>query len=118
MKLRLRWPPWTLWRFAIATTLVWVAAPFVTGKQEAWDDDTYYLCAIAAAGFIAGLFERKPSWWMYLGAVLGNVIYPLIWLASGPLAVLGCAFGVLYSGVTAAAGVIACSIANVLVRRA
>lgn len=92
--------------FAAAMMLLWALSPHVTGEKEPWDHG-YYLFALAGFGFVAGLFATRPSWWMFVGTVTGQVLYPLLFLQSGPLAVLGCVVAVVYSALPTASGIIA-----------
>ncbi len=102
--------------FAAAMMLLWALSPYVTGQKEPWDSG-YYLFALAGFVFVAGLFATRPSWWMFLGTVTGQVLYPLLFLQSGPLAVLGCIFAVVYSALPTAAGIVAVVLRSTLGRR-
>lgn len=70
----------------------------VTGRAEPWDADSpYYVVALATAGAISGAVLPKHLWAHYIGAVLGQAAYELIFLRVGPLFVLGLAFLAAYS---------------------
>lgn len=89
--------------FAIAAALaalVWILSAPITGKSEPWDDQgPYYLVALAVAGAISGALIPGHFGSHYLGAVLGQVAYELLFLPAGPLFGLGVAFLAAYSGV-------------------
>ena len=92
--------------FTVACGAVWAASPFFTGKSEPWDDDSaYYIVALAAAGFIAGLLSPRPSAVMYVGALLGQLGYMVLFQRVGPLIVLGVLFLLGYSLLPVFAGI-------------
>jgi len=83
---------------AIFGAAVWALSPAMTGKLEPWDaDGIYYLVSLGLAGFISACIAPKPLWALYVGAILGQVLYGLIFLPLGPLAVIGLAFLTVWS---------------------
>jgi Domain of unknown function (DUF4375) len=90
-------PPWAVAALAaFFGALIWALAPAIAGKAEPWDDATYYLFALPVAGFVSGLLAGRPLWSQYIGVILGQFAYALIFLAMGPLALLGVGFTAVY----------------------
>lgn len=89
---------WALTVSAIASALIWVLSPFLVGHREPWDADGYfYVLALIVSGLIAGLLAPRPLWAHYVGALVGQLGYELLFLRIGPLFVLGAAFLLGYS---------------------
>ena len=83
---------------AIAAGLVWAVSPWISGYREPWDAGGYfYILALLLAGAIAGLISPRPLWAHYVGAVIGQLCYELIFLRVGALVILGAAFLLGYS---------------------
>ena len=83
---------------AVAGALVWVLSPWLVGHREPWDaDGHFYPLALVVAGSIAGLLAPRPLWAHYVGALVGQLGYELLFLHIGPLFVLGAAFLLGYS---------------------
>ena len=83
---------------ALASASVWALSPVLTGRAEPWDaDGFYYVFGLVIAGLLAGLFEPRPLWAHYVGAVVGQLGYELLFLPVGPLFILGAAFVLGYS---------------------
>lgn len=77
--------------------LLWALSPAISGHVEPWDaDSAYYLFALPVAGFVSGLIAGGPLWVQYAGAVLGQVLYGMLFIGLGPLMLLGLAFLVPY----------------------
>ena len=77
---------------------VWVLSPWATGHAEPWDAPGYYYhAALVLGGILSGLTIPKPLWAHYLGSVLGQFLYQLVFLQIGPLFVIGVAFLLGYS---------------------
>lgn len=96
----------TLAIFTLACAAVWALSPLFTGYSEPWDGDgPYYFVALAIAGFIGGLLSPRPSAAMYLGAVLGQLGYMLLFQRVGPLIALGFVFLLGYSLIPMFAGI-------------
>lgn len=78
---------------AIATAAgasIWVLSLLLTNHPEAWDaGGGYYPVGLVVAGLLAGVLAPKPLWAHYVGAVLGQLAYMLIFLPTGPLIVVG-----------------------------
>jgi hypothetical protein len=93
---------------AVLSALVWALSPAFTAHAEPWDaSGWYYLSALAIVGAISGTLLPKTLWAHYLGAVLGQVMYELLFLRVGPLFLLGVVFLLGYSIVFLAAAAVA-----------
>jgi len=78
---------------AVLGAAVWALSPWIVGQQEPWDaGGPYYLFALVVAGFASGLLAPRPVWGHYVGAVVGQLGYEVLFLRVGPLFVLGVAF--------------------------
>ena len=77
---------------AAMTATVWAFSLPLTGKDEAWDAEGYYFAALAVTGAISGAILPKHLAAQYLGAIAGQAAYEVIFLASGPLFIIGLAF--------------------------
>ena len=103
---------------AVAGALVWALSPWLTGHQEPWDaDGLFYVGALVVAGSVAGAITPRPLWALYLGALVGQLGYELIFLRMGPLFFLGAAFLLGYSAIFLAAAALSGSIRRRLVSR-
>jgi hypothetical protein len=77
---------------------VWALSPWLVGHREPWDaGGFFYLIALAAAGCVAGWVTPRPLWAHYVGAVVGQLLYEVLFLRIGPLFVLGIGFLLGYS---------------------
>ena len=93
---------------AVAGALVWALSPSLTGQREPWDaDGVFYIASLAVAGSIAGGLLPKPLWAHYLGAVVGQLMYEVLFLKLGPLFMVGMGFLLGYSVIFAAAAAVA-----------
>ena len=76
-----------------ATALIWALSPLLIGLNEPWDTDgDFYVTALVVAGMLAGGLCPNPLWAHYLGALIGQLGYELIFLHVGPLFLLGAIF--------------------------
>jgi hypothetical protein len=92
----------------VASALVWGLSPLVTGHLEPWDaDGLYYVGALTVTGMGTGGFFPRPLWAHYLGSVVGQITYELIFLKLGPLFLVGMVFLLGYSVVFLVAAAIA-----------
>jgi hypothetical protein len=92
----------------VASALVWGLSPLVTGHLEPWDaDGLYYVGALTVTGIVAGGFFPRPLWAHYLGSIVGQLTYELIFLKLGPLFLVGIVFLLAYSVVFLVAAAIA-----------
>ncbi|MFN0314819.1 MAG: DUF4375 domain-containing protein [Burkholderiales bacterium] len=97
MRFDTKTPPWAVAALAaFFGALIWALAPAIAGKAEPWDDAAYYLFSLPVAGFVSGLLAGRPLWSQYTGVILGQFAYALIFLAMGPLALLGVGFTAVY----------------------
>jgi hypothetical protein len=93
---------------AVSGALVWALSPWLTGYQEPWDaDGLFYIGALVVAGSVAGAITPRPLWALYLGALVGQLGYELIFLRIGPLFLLGAAFLLGFSVIFLAAAALA-----------
>src|SRR6266545_4387384 len=77
----------------LASALVWGLSPLITGHLEPWDaDGLYYVGALTVTGIVTGGLFPRPLWAHYLGSVVGQLTYELIFLKLGPLFLLGFVF--------------------------
>ena len=94
-------PRTTLFAFLAASATafaVWALSPFLTGYQEPWDaPGIYYYVALFLAGALSGLIAAKPLWAHYAGGIVGQLLYALVFLPVGPLAVVGLLFLAVWS---------------------
>ncbi len=75
---------------AAAGASIWVLSLPLTHHREAWDaGGGYYPVGLVVAGLLAGMLAPKPLWAHYVGAVLGQLAYMLIFLPTGPLIAVG-----------------------------
>jgi hypothetical protein len=92
--------PW-LATFSISTvcaSLVWALSPAITSHKEPWDSaNHYYPLALLVAGLVSGLVSPRHKLAYYSGAVIGQLLFALIFLESGPLLLVGVAFMAAYS---------------------
>jgi hypothetical protein len=77
---------------------VWALSVPLTGNAEPWDaEGVYYFLALAIAGALSGAIIPKHLLAQYIGAVIGQAAYELVFLKVGALFVLGLAFLMGYS---------------------
>jgi hypothetical protein len=94
---------------AAAGALVWALSPWLAGHREPWDvDGLFYPAALLVAGSVSGLVAPRPAWAHYVGAVVGQLGYELLFLPIGGLFLLGAAllsvYSLLFALAAAAAG--------------
>jgi hypothetical protein len=83
---------------ALAAASVWALSPWLVGHREPWDAEGYfYVLGLLAAGTGAGLLTPRPLWAQYVGALIGQIGYELVFLRVGPLFVVGLLFLLGYS---------------------
>jgi len=82
--------------FSLAAGLgaaIWAVSPVVTGSAEPWDAESpYYFVSLFVAGAIVGLLCPRHIWPAFLGTVIGQLVYLLVYPPSGPLLPLGVLF--------------------------
>jgi len=72
---------------------IWAVSPVVTGSAEPWDAESpYYFVSLFVAGAIVCLLFPRHIWSAFLGVVIGQLVYLLVFLPSGPLLPLGVVF--------------------------
>ncbi len=92
---------------------VWALSVPFTGKTEPWDaDGLYYFIALAVAGAFSGAVIPKHLATQYIGAVVGQAAYELVFLEFGALFVLGLAFLAGYSIIFLGAAAVVASFRN------
>ena len=68
-------------------------SPVVTGVVEPWDaEPLYYGVSLFLAGVLVGVFQPRNIWAVFIGIVIGQLMYMAVFLAAGPLIVLGIIF--------------------------
>lgn len=74
----------------LLSAAVWALSPWLTGHAEPWDDDSlYYVVALFVSGVVSGLLIPTPRWIHYVGAVVGQMMFMLLVVGSGPLIFFG-----------------------------
>ena len=77
---------------------IWALSPWLTGYKEPWDAlGVYYYVALLLAGAVSGLITAKPLWAHYVGSIFGQLLFALLFLPIGPLAVIGLLFLMMWS---------------------
>jgi hypothetical protein len=62
----------------------------MTGHKEPWDDvGHFYPLGLLVAGVLSGLVSPRIRWAYYVGSILGQLIFVLAFLATGPLIAVG-----------------------------
>ena len=94
---------------AFSAAFVWALSPWLVGHREPWDAEGYfYVSGLLGAGTVAGLLRPRPLWAHYVGAVIGQLGYEVLFLRIGPLFIVGAVFLLAYSALfLVAAGIAA-----------
>ena len=93
---------------ALLAASVWSLSPLISGSKEPWDaQNHYYPLALAIAGFLAGAMSSRIRWALFVGAVFGQLLFEVLFLKMGPLALAGLAFMCLYSLIFLSAAIVA-----------
>lgn len=91
--------PWLT--LVVATLLgaaIWALSPVLAGYREPWDaDGLFFVVALAVTGAVAGAVSPRPLWAHYVGSVVGQLVYQLLFLRIGALFILGALFLLGYS---------------------
>ncbi len=104
---------------AFLAAMVWALSPLISGSKEPWDaQNLYYPIALAVAGFLAGALTSRIRWALFIGAVLGQLLFEVLFLKIGPLALVGLVFMCMYSLIFLAAAIIATYLRQWFMRRA
>ena len=82
---------------ALAGAAIWTLSPLLTGRAEPWDAGLYYSGALLAAGLLSGVTVPKPLWAHYLGGLVGQALYLLLFLPPSPLMAVGLVFLLVWS---------------------
>lgn len=82
---------------ALAGAAIWALSPLLTGQTEPWDAGLYYSGALLAAGLLLGVAVPKPLWAHYLGGLVGQALYLLLFLPPSPLMAVGLVFLLVWS---------------------
>jgi ABC-type Na+ efflux pump permease subunit len=70
----------------------------VTGAAEPWDAESpYYFVSLFVAGAVVGFLCPRTIWAAFVGIVVGQLIYLLVFVPLGPLLPLGLLFLVGYA---------------------
>jgi hypothetical protein len=90
-----------VWAFAVAAVVgaaIWAASPWATGHREPWDaEPVFYIAALIVGGLISGFLVPRPLWAHYVGSVVGQLGYEILFLQLGALLLLGAVFMLGYS---------------------
>ena len=77
---------------------IWAFSPTITGTAEPWDAESpYYFLSLLALGLVLGLWSPKKIWAHYLGAMLGQQFFILMFIGVGPFILLGALFLAVYT---------------------
>ena len=77
---------------------IWALSPSITGYTEPWDaKSAYYYVALFIAGALVAIPGKRPLWAVYIGVILGQFLYVLLFLSFGPLLPVGIVFLAAYS---------------------
>jgi len=82
---------------ALAGASIWALSPWITGQAEPWDAGLYYSGALLAAGLLSGAAVPKPLWALYLGGIVGQALYLLLFVPPSPLMAVGLMFLLVWS---------------------
>ncbi|VEF15294.1 Uncharacterised protein [Stutzerimonas stutzeri] len=83
---------------SLAGAFIWALSPWASGQAEPWDSEgLYYSGALFTAGVLSGFIVPRPLWAQFLGGVVGQVLYLLLFLPLSPLLAVGLAFLLLWS---------------------
>jgi hypothetical protein len=103
----------TLLVSALSGAVVWALSSLITGHKEPWDSPGYYYpIALAVAGLLSGLTSPRIKWAYFVGGVVGQLLYAVISLPSGPLIGVGVLFMCIYGLAFLAAALVASHWAN------
>jgi hypothetical protein len=77
---------------------IWALSFPITKAAEPWDaDSSYYVVSLFVAGVVLGLLFPRYFVATFLGIVVGQLGYLMVFLPSGPLLMLGSLFLLGYS---------------------
>ena len=83
---------------AVVGAAIWAISPWATGHKEPWDaEGLFYIAALIVGGLVSGALVPRPLWAHYVGSVVGQLGYGLVFLPVGPLLLLGAVFMLGYS---------------------
>ena len=90
-------PTAIFWKNFVASFLIggiiWAASPMISGFIEPWDADSpYYFVSLAGSGLVLGVWSPVKIWVHYLGAMLGQLAYLLVFIDASPFFLLGVLF--------------------------
>jgi hypothetical protein len=77
----------------LISSAIWALSPSFTGHREPWDADSYYyVAALLSGGLISGLTVPRTLWAHYVGSLLGQMGFALLFIQAGSLFVVGLGF--------------------------
>ena len=86
---------------ALLGAIIWFLSPFITGEVEPWDAfPLFYLVSLSIVGFIAAIPKSASLTSIYVGVIVGQFLYMLVFLPVGPLILIGVFSLALYSLLT------------------
>lgn len=86
---------------ALLGAIVWFLSPYITGEVEPWDAfPLFYSVSLIIMGFIAAIPKTASLASIYVGTIVGQFLYMLVFLSSGPLILVGVFSLAIYSLLT------------------
>lgn len=83
---------------ALAGAASWALSPMLTGHLEPWDaGGIYYFSALILGGLVSGFLVPSPIWTLYVGSIVGQLIYVVLMLPISEFVVIGFVFLLLWS---------------------
>ena len=96
---------------------VWALSPVLSGHAEPWDaEGVYYPAALLLAGLLSGVIRPQYFWVHYLGVILGQLAFMLLFVSGGPLIIVGSALLAVYSLITLAGAAAGAGVRRLLKR--
>lgn len=88
----------------IIGSLIWAFSSLITGHAEPWDAEgtraLYYPITLFMAGVICSVFSASDFIYISIGVFLGQILYLLLFMPSGPLFLFGVIICALYTILT------------------
>jgi hypothetical protein len=82
----------------LISAVIWALSLSIAGHEEPWDASSYYyVAALIFGGFLSGLLVPQPLWAHFVGSLIGQLVWLLLFIKGGPLFVVGIGFLLMYS---------------------
>jgi hypothetical protein len=82
----------------LLSAAIWALSPSIAGHKEPWDASGYYYpAALSLGGLASGLIAPEALWAHYVGSLLGQIVWTLLFINVGPFFILGAGFLLTYS---------------------